>query len=101
MRDPERLPMMLAALERQWRKDPDARLGQVIVNLLRLNRKVSDEDERRALFNVEDGELLRWIGADTDEERQYVDQEPTKAREGWQAWERAMRKRRDRPDKDC
>ena len=82
MRDPERIPLVLAAVERQWRKDSDARLGQVIVNLLRLNRNVPYEDESRVLFNVEDGELLSWIEPKTEEERRYIDEEPRKAREG-------------------
>ena len=100
MRDPERIPLVLAAVERQWRKNPDARLGQVIVNLLRLNRNVPYEDESRVLFNVEDGELLSWIEPKTEEERRYIDEEPRKARKGWQEWERAMRVRRSRADQD-
>jgi hypothetical protein len=69
MRDPERIQLIFAAVERRWRKDPDARLGQVIVNLLRANRNVPGEDEGRVLFNVEDGELLRWIGPETRRRR--------------------------------
>ena len=91
MRDPERIQMILAAVERQWRKDPDARLGQVIVNLLRLNRNVPYEDEGRVLFNVEDGELLRWLGPETEEEETHVRQEPRNAREARRAWERSFR----------
>ena len=79
--------MILAAVERRWRKDPDARLGQVIVNVLRTNRNVPYEDEGRVLFNVEDGELLRWLGPETEEEETYVREEPRKAREARRAWE--------------
>jgi hypothetical protein len=93
MRDPERIPLVLAAVERQWRRDPDARLGQVLVNLLRLNRNVPYEDEGRVLFNVEDGELLRWIGSESDQERRYIDQEPAKRREGWHESEASMPER--------
>jgi hypothetical protein len=35
------------------------------------------------LFNLEDGERLRWIGSESDKERSYIDQEPEKRREGW------------------
>jgi hypothetical protein len=91
MRDPERIQMILAAVERQWRKDPDARLGQVIVNLLRANRNVPGEDEGRVLFNVEDGQLLHWIGPEADGEENYVREEPRKAREGWPAWKQSFR----------
>jgi hypothetical protein len=93
MRDPERIPLVLAAVERQWRRDPDARLGQVLVNLLRLNRNVPYEDEGRVLFNVEDGELLRWIGSESDQERRYIDQESEKRREGWRESEASMPER--------
>lgn len=30
MRDPDRIPRMLALLERIWRANPDMRLGQII-----------------------------------------------------------------------
>lgn len=75
--------MILAALEREWRRTPDERLGQVVVNLLRANRKLPREEEGRILFGVEDGELLRWLGPETEQERRYVEDEPRMAREGW------------------
>lgn len=83
MRDPERIPLILAAIEREWRQSPDLRLGQLIVNLLRSNRNVSRKDEGRVLFNVEDGELLRWIGPETAAERRYVQDEPRLRSSGW------------------
>jgi len=41
------------------------------------------DDEGRALFGIEDGELLSWLGAETDEERGYVEDERTKCQIGW------------------
>jgi hypothetical protein len=35
MRDSDRIPMILAAVERRWRKHPDARLGQLLVSAYR------------------------------------------------------------------
>ena len=74
---------MLAAIEREWRKDPDQRLGQLVVNLLRRHRNVPYEDEGQAPFGVEDAELLRWLGAETDDEQRYIEDERTKRRVGW------------------
>lgn len=34
MRDPERIPRILAKLEEVWRASPDLRLGQLLVNLV-------------------------------------------------------------------
>ena len=76
---------MLAAIEREWRKDPDLRLGQLLVNLLRRNT-LGKEDEGRALFAVEDGELLRWLGSETEDEERYVEHEPQKRQVGWREW---------------
>jgi hypothetical protein len=86
-RDPDRIPMILAALERSWMKQPDARLGQLIMNLLRMNTNILREDEGKVLFNVEDGALLGWLGPDSEAEETYIEQEPGKARAGWKAWE--------------
>ena len=91
MRDPGRIPLMLAAVERQWRKEPDQRLGQLIVNLLRDNRDILRDAEGRALFDVQDSELLGWLGPETEEEETYVREEPRKAREAWRAWEQSFR----------
>lgn len=83
MRDPERIPMILAALERRWREQPDIRLGQLIVNLLRINTDTATDEEGRSLFNVDDGQILKWLGPQTEAEQTYIDEEPGKIREGW------------------
>ena len=64
MRDVERIPLILAAVERRWREEPDSRLGQLLVNLTRdLGSAPSP------LFAISDGELLRRLGLETDAER--------------------------------
>lgn len=63
-RDPDRIPLVLEAIEREWRRNPDLRLTQLIVNLLRMNTNTPTEEEGRRLFNVEDEVLLRWLEDD-------------------------------------
>jgi hypothetical protein len=76
MRDPDRIPMILAAVERRWRKDPDLRLGQLIGNLV----------HGHALLLIEDGELLEILGPETENERRYVEEEPEARRKAWEQW---------------
>ena len=79
--------MILQALEREWRKSPDLRFGQFMVNLVDrnlLNPKNRDPgDTRRALFGMEDGTLLTLLGPETEDEVTYIREEPQKAKEGW------------------
>ena len=80
MRDFQRIPIVLGAIEREWRKHPDQRLGLLGVNLLRCHTSVPSENEGRVLFDREDGHLLRWLGAETDDEQCEVEDEPVKRR---------------------
>jgi uncharacterized protein YihD (DUF1040 family) len=73
--------MILAALERRWSQEPDLRLGQLLVNVTRDLGCEADP-----LFELTDGELLRRLGAETDDERRYVRDEPAAASEAWRAW---------------
>lgn len=54
-RNPDRIPTVVAALERAWKETPDMRLGQLIVNMC----------GRRDPFMVEDDvmldELRDWL----------------------------------------
>lgn len=62
MRDPERIPRMLALLERIWRANPDMRLGQIIE---RATVKAGDT------FWADDEETeagLRWLIEISDKE---------------------------------
>lgn len=75
--------MVLAAIERHWRKQPDQRLGQLLINLLRSNRDIPHAEQGAALFSVEDGQLLEWLGPETDQERRYAEDEPQQRRHSW------------------
>lgn len=54
MRDPNRIPEVLAILQQGWEKVPDWRLGQLIENL---KRYIGIDD----LFYIEDDELIEKI----------------------------------------
>ena len=96
MRDPERIPLILAALEREWRKEPDVRLGQLLVNLVRSNhRDVTRERMSHFMFALEDREWLSMLGSLSEKEQAYVDDEPRARREGWSEWYASQRERRD------
>jgi hypothetical protein len=82
VRDPERIPLILAAVERRWRQDPDLRLGQLLTNLT----------VGREIGLVEDGALLKLLGPETDEERRYVAAEAAARREGWRDFTRRSRR---------
>lgn len=95
MRSPERIPIILAAVERAWRREPDTRLGQLVANL--------SKRDMRALFAMEDGKLLQLLGPESDEERAYVADEPRAAREGWHQWARdstELQRRKDAKRQD-
>jgi hypothetical protein len=58
MRDPTRIPKVLATLEKIWRDDPDARLGQLVVAATNLSGRQVVCPE---VFYVEDDEMLRGL----------------------------------------
>ena len=53
MRDPERIPSILARLEKLWTDSPDLRLGQLLLNL--------DKQSTVPLYYIEDDELLKQL----------------------------------------
>ena len=55
MRDPARIDEILADLAAVWRKSPDLRLGQLLVNLVR------PDEPTPAVFNIEDTQLHKRI----------------------------------------
>ena len=61
MRDPNRIPKTLKAVEKLWKGNPDWRLGQLIVNIAR-SAGYGDP------FFIEDDRLVkeirRWEGAE-------------------------------------
>src|SRR5256885_636993 len=73
MRDPNRIPLVLAAIERRSREQPDLRLGQLL-NVVAGTRQLS---------LIEDGTLLELLGPETMEERRYIATEPLARRNAW------------------
>jgi hypothetical protein len=51
MRDPARIPRILEAVQKVWERDPDLRLGQLIVNAIRPSRPTPQ------IFGFEDDKL--------------------------------------------
>ncbi len=78
MRDPARIPMILAAIAKRWERDPDLRFGQLLSHL------VGDDDVRM----IEDGELLGRLGPASSAEREYVTDEPGRRRDAWKDFTR-------------
>lgn len=58
MRDPNRIPKVLEYVQRVWERNPDLRLGQLIVNLM--TPRFAD------IFYVEDDQLLDAIRKELD-----------------------------------
>ena len=54
MRDPNRIPEILAMLRQGWEKIPDWRLGQLVENL---KRYIGVDD----LFYIEDDKMIEYI----------------------------------------
>jgi uncharacterized protein YihD (DUF1040 family) len=52
MRDPKRIKTILKAVESEWSRSPDLRLGQLLANLLRLGEDI---------FYLEDEILLKRL----------------------------------------
>ena len=56
MRDPNRIPEILQRIKEIWEKDPDQRLGQLILNACR-NKTAAWPD----VFGVEDDALMEGL----------------------------------------
>lgn len=82
MRDPNRIPMVLAAVGRAWTERPDERLGQL------LNNAVVHDNVETPLYYLEDGALLGALAKYADielsaEAQVFVQEEPERRRQGW------------------
>lgn len=55
MRDPARIPPLLALLDAYWRENPDLRLGQIV------NNAMSACSTTKESFAVEDGVLVAYL----------------------------------------
>jgi uncharacterized protein YihD (DUF1040 family) len=51
MRDPSRIPIIIAALQEYWEKNPDMRLGQM----------VAVASDLRDPYYMEDDVIYRWL----------------------------------------
>jgi hypothetical protein len=60
MRDPKRIQTVLKAIEEVWQKNPDLRLGQMIVTATNLSGRKAVSPE---VFSLEDEDMLRGIEA--------------------------------------
>jgi len=58
MRDPERIDKILSLLEERWKSQPDLRLGQILINLMRQKKKNLIAPE---VFYFEDSKLLEIL----------------------------------------
>lgn len=55
-RNPDRIPIILEALRREWEKSPDARFGQLLNNILQ-----GELDHNPPLARLEDYKLFELI----------------------------------------
>ena len=62
MRDPERINVILHRLGEAWKRNPDYRLGQLLVNVVRPSEPCPQ------IFYFEDTELLERLEAVTSEQ---------------------------------
>jgi hypothetical protein len=58
MRDPERIPVILKALEEVWRASQDLRLGQLLVTATNFSGRKTECPE---IFYAEDDAMLKGI----------------------------------------
>lgn len=72
MRDPKRIPEVLAHIQAAWEREPDQRFGQLILNIYRSKwpgHYLNGPDgllmpDYSGLFNVEDDAFVEAIGHD-------------------------------------
>lgn len=57
MRDPSRIDGMLREIGWHWKRMPDLRLGQLLINAYDVNATIPDHD----IYNVEDDALLEMV----------------------------------------
>lgn len=73
------------------------RLGQFLMNDVASN---GPDAEPAPLVLMEDGELLRRLGALTETEERYIREEPRQRREGWKTWQKGSTFRDAFPARD-
>jgi len=56
MRDPNRIPQIINAIEMYWKKYPDQRLGQILSNVNNVT-----EDRIDDIFYMEDDQIIKGL----------------------------------------
>lgn len=67
---------LLDAIEAAWRREPDQRLAQLLVNVYRSKHHC----DPHWFFNTEDGVLLRFLGPLSEDAERYAREEPAARR---------------------
>ena len=70
VRDPRRIDDVLLAIGEVWAKNPDLRLGQLLINAVR------PAEPCPAVFSIEDRDLVRRLRAEGEDLRQVSESEP-------------------------
>lgn len=60
MRDPERIDDILRRLKLVWKENPDLRLGQLLLSVIKMDRLFYVEDEKLILL-LEDYFMGDWV----------------------------------------
>ena len=60
MRDPERIDDILRRLKLVWKENPDLRLGQLLLSVIKMDRLFYVEDEKLILL-LEDYFMGEWV----------------------------------------
>lgn len=58
MRDPKRIPIILDRIKKMWKKHPDLRLGQIIVDCLPVDKV---DNSYGYLYYIEDDKLFERL----------------------------------------
>ena len=62
MRDPNRIPKVLEAVQKFWEKNPDWRLGQLLINVIAESRVAPRSITLGGeVWNCEDDKLLEYL----------------------------------------
>lgn len=94
MRDSDRIPMVLAGFEASGER---SQINDWSSFSTRSSPQTASVGMTRcpALFGLEDAELLRWLGAESDAKQHYIEDEPLKRQVGWREWMQDYREHRE------
>jgi hypothetical protein len=66
MRDPHRIEPFIKELEKLWKKHPDMRFGQLVINIMQMDSRYSQEKLDTLLFYIEDHHFV-WLRQEFEE----------------------------------